>query len=74
MFLSNISRNDKALIENSKVYTAHLQNEVKQKESEINAIDDRIIEGVITKELLPRANEMKETIRQDILQRQKKIE
>ena len=74
LFLKNISWDDKKLIENSKIHMEHLQNEIKVRENEINGIDDRIIEGVISKELVPRANEKKETINQEIIELWKKIE
>lgn len=73
LFLKNISTDDKKLIESSKVQIEILQNEIRKKEIAIEEINDRIIEGVITKELLPRANEKKEVISQEITQIQKRI-
>jgi len=50
--LKNISGDDKVTIESSKALIEHLQNEISKKEDEINGVNDRIIDGTISKELI----------------------
>lgn len=73
-FLKNISSEDKTLIENSKAYVGHLKDEIDGVKREIDGIDDRIIVGTISKDLIPRANEKKDTLNQQIIELQKKID
>ncbi len=72
--LKNISGDDKVTIESSKALIEHLQNEISKKEDEINGVNDRIIDGTISKELIWRANEKKDTLNQEIIDIQKRIE
>lgn len=72
-FLKNISWEDKALIQNSKAHIDHLKWEIDHLSNQIVGINDRIIDGIISKENLPRANEKIDTIKQEITELQKKI-